>query len=151
MKKVISVFLIIFVLLGFSGCINTYNKAFSDNKAQFTEIADFALSYYENSQITEKDHLTMAFSGNELILYAPEKDVKIDHNLDNSLNAVEKLGFEFMWVSSDYVIFWKDETKYYGLIYSKSAQKHIREIKKEWYDGMKHHKLDSDWYEIGVL
>ena len=56
--------------------------------------------------------------------------------------------YNFIWVTENYIIFWQDETKMYGVIYTNDFKEAKEEIKK-WYDGVQFRKIEEGWYELG--
>ena len=55
-----------------------------------------------------------------------------------------------MWVSSDYVIFWDNEMKQYGVLYAKKPRSVMKDI-RSWYEDLEYNRLDKNWYEIGYF
>ena len=60
------------------------------------------------------------------------------------LTARKKFGF--LRVYEDAVFFCRDETGYYGLVYSKHPLKALH----KYQDGKEYHRINSLWYEWGV-
>ena len=54
-----------------------------------------------------------------------------------------------MWVTDYYIIFWQDETKMYGVIYTRDYKKSKKEIKSWYGDGIQFRKIKKGWYEVG--
>ncbi|MCH5191192.1 MAG: hypothetical protein J1F23_03415 [Oscillospiraceae bacterium] len=150
MKRMVLFLTVISMMIGVSGCSKYENEMLTDNKADFTAVAEFARSYYEEHRIDDSDHIAIDFYDGTL------RDLTNDTIIEDvSDDIYESVGiisseFDFLWVNDTYVIFWEDETKYYGLLWSESTQKAISSV-KEWYGEMDYHKLEANWYEIGAL
>lgn len=118
-------------------------------------IANAAIKYYnELYHQTERgvlvlydDHMKASNLTNPL-----EDDVIINLNEEEkeAIKTVDE-DFMFIWVTEDYVIFWEEELKGYGLIYSENPLSTIWDMKTDWYDGMEYHRINSNWYEIGTF
>lgn len=67
---------------------------------------------------------------------------------DEEKNAVltARKKFGFLRVYEDAVFFCRDETGYYGLVYSKHPLKALH----KYQDGKEYHRINSLWYEWGV-
>lgn len=126
-------------------------KDFDNFSKDYEVIADFAMQYYKNSS-EKPEHITISLSDNgawkiptkgfdttPLILTKEQKSAM--------KNVCKK--FDTLWVTNDSVIFWIDETKTYGLVYSKTPLKTIWDMRNDWYDGLKYRRINSNWYEIG--
>ncbi len=130
---------------------------FTTNKDHFTAVVEFACSYYKEHKSEDSDHVALTLSGSELrditgfSANSANDRVACDVH-DDIAESVGIISSEFhcLWVNDMYVIFWKDETKYYGLLWSLSTRKAISSV-KERYTGLDYRKLESNWYEIGVL
>lgn len=148
MKKVVIFILAVSILLSMNGCIKNEVEVFEENKTHFSLVADFATTYYERNH-SDKEHLTLAFSNGNII--DTETVLNISDKISEATEKIEDAQFEFLWVTSDYVIFWQDETKYYGLLWAEYPKTIIKSIKEDWYDDMEYQKIENNWYEIGVL
>ena len=147
MKKLISFVLALFCILGLSGC-NT--KAdfdnFSDYEDDFDAVVQFVLEYVHQRNSVD------AFT-----VYIGDDNIKIDDTfqsdeaLSPSIKKIREKGFTYIEVAQDYMIFWKNETGYYGVLWSDKpteAISGIREISRPY---MKSRKLSKEWYEVGAL
>ena len=66
-------------------------------------------------------------------------------------NAVLKANqFDYLWVLEDAVFFCRDETWYYGLVYSDHPVKAIYK-KGLTKSGREYHRINSHWYEWGAF
>lgn len=145
MKRCMVLMLAMFLLVGTIGCKSPEVPFFEENKQHLLEIKDFVLSHYgtESTQLENEDYVAMWVW-----------DVGADGLAisDEMTEAIEAVGAEFscLWVAEDYVIFWEDETKHYGLLWAESGKQVIKSL-REWYTPMECRKIESGWYEIGVL
>lgn len=128
--------MIVFIL---TGCNVVKSSDFKEYKQDFLIVSDTAKSYFESHNTDE--HLTLTFD--EYLLWA-------DVSVEKSISKLSEMDFDYIWVSSDYVIFWKDEMKTYGILYSDSPNSAIIQL-KSWYYGMEYNKIEKNWYEIGQL
>lgn len=125
-----------------AGCAQSVRfENFADCQEAFSEIADAAQDYYALHK-NDEEYLTLDVAA-DAAWARPE--------LEASMETVKDAGMSYLWVSDDYVIFWEDETKQYGVLYSGTARDVIASIKEEWYAYMEYQRLDGDWYEIGQL
>ncbi len=136
MKKSILVILTISLLL--SGCTSGKITDFEEYRQELTVISNAAKSYYTNHG-SKDEHLTLALDN--YLTWA-------DSSIEDAIVKVSNMEISYIWVSDQYVIFWNDETKTYGILHSVSADSVIKQL-KSWYDGMEYHKLEKNWYEIG--
>ena len=126
---------------------------FNDVSANYKTIANAAIKYYNalsykaerRTLILYNDHMEESNAKNPLedqvIINLTEEEKKAIKSVDEE--------FSYLWVTNEYVIFWQDETKYYGLVYSEKPLTIIREMKNDWYDAVEYHRINSNWYEIG--
>lgn len=154
MKKFLSVITAILLILPLVGC--AAEPRFTDfdaYEADFTAVADFLEDYYTANGCS--DRTTVEFSNGGMFLYnefadSEDNTVLSAEGLNAAITSVENWGFDYAWVSQDCVVFWEDETKYYGLLYSQTP-KHAIAALREWYSGMDTAKLSANWYEVGAL
>ena len=116
-------------------------------------IANVALNYYNELSVKDESVL-INICEDHLLIWDLETDnkTKIDLNDEQktALKTVnEKFDFGFLRVSKDTVFFERDETGYYGLVYSKHpiAALYKAELPQ---DGREYHRINSHWYEWGV-
>lgn len=129
-----------------------YIKDFEKVVHDYSKIRDILFKHYNKENYSEMLILDIDKSNFEII----DGDKKINMN-DEEKKALEKIcetsykgHYSFIWVTENYIIFWEDETKLYGVIYSKEFKESIEEIKK-WYDGVQFRRVEGDWYEIGYF
>ncbi len=145
-KTCLVTLILVFCLL-FSSCQKNSNfNEFDDYEESLNTIVEKAIEYYNNNNNEEKIFLNLSD-------YNVWADSSLENHIDNISDiAVNNLYLKngYLWVSSDYVIFWFDDLKTYGILYSQSALTEIKNI-KEWYNDLKYNRLADDWYEIGQL
>ena len=162
MKK--RIMIILTILLAFILVVTSYFfvyggepeiENFNDVSANYETIANAAIKYYNalsykaerRTLILYNDHMEESNAKNPLedqvIINLTEEEKKAIKSVDEE--------FSYLWVTNEYVIFWQDETKYYGLVYSEKPLTIIREMKNDWYDAVEYHRINSNWYEIGAF
>ena len=162
MKK--RIMIILAILLAFILVVTSYFfvyggepeiENFNDVSANYETIANAAIKYYNalsykaerRTLILYNDHMEESNAKNPLedqvIINLTEEEKKAIKSVDEE--------FSYLWVTNEYVIFWQDETKYYGLVYSEKPLTIIREMKNDWYDAVEYHRINSNWYEIGAF
>ncbi len=141
MKKFVSFFLVLSLVFCLSACSGEIRfSEFDDYKPDLQSVVDYSLTYYLENSTTDDD---MTFSLSD--------ESWVSEEISGAVQRIEGVGFDSIWVSAQYVVFWRDETKTYGLLYSKSARKVLSSMKNDWYRGMDYNKIEGDWYEIGQL
>lgn len=146
MKRLLCVFMIATLLLSFSACSLTKAKFenFADCKADFETVSNFLRSYYIDYDYSGS--ATFDFEDGNI-----SKDgFVISEEYAEEVKTIQQNGFTYVWVEEDHIIFWQDESKYYGVLFSEDTKTALRSV-KEWYDELKSKKLDKNWYEIGAL
>ncbi len=146
MKKHILFVLALLCILNLGGCNNKPEfKDFAAYEEDFSQVRDFIATY--NLQNGESPHIVdingefLTVDGNEIS----------DSSLSTAVNRLHKKGFAYIEVNSDCLIFWDDETGYYGILWSENPREAIRRIVKESRPNMKRCKLSDEWYEVGAL
>lgn len=146
MKRLLCIFMIATLLLSFSACALTKARFenFADCKGDFETVSDFLHSYYMDN----------AYSGSATFDFEDGKISKdgfvISEEYVKEVKTIQENGFTYVWVEEEHIIFWQDETRYYGVLFSEDPKTALRSV-KEWYDELKSKKLDKNWYEIGAL
>lgn len=76
-----------------------------------------------------------------------------DNSIEDSVKAIYDKGFTYIEMDNGYIIFWEDETGYYGVLWSSNPKKAISQKIEDAhpYMNMKTKKLSNEWYEIGAL
>lgn len=145
------------MIIGISGCAKYKNEMFTANKDDFTAVVEFARNYFASHKSEDSEHITLAFYDGKLHSTTENADgvttdavvEDISDDISESFGIISSK-FDFLWVNDMYVVFWEDETKNYGLLWSESAKKAVASL-EEWHTTLEKHKLESNWYEIGVF
>ena len=147
MKKIIALLLMLVCVSGLAGC-NT--KAdfdnFSDYEDDFDAVVQFVLEYAH--QRNAVDTFTVNIGDD----YIKIDDVfQSDEALSPSIKKIREKGFTYIEVAQDYMIFWEDETGYYGVLWSDKPTEAISSIREDFRPHMKSRKLSKEGYEVGAL
>lgn len=147
MKKFIALILIIACVFGLVGC-NT--KAdfdnFSDYEDDFEAVVQFVLEYVH--QRNAVDTFTVNIGDGYIKV---DEAFQSDETLSPSIKKIREKGFTYIEVAQDYIIFWEDETGYYGVLWSDKPTEVISSIREDPRPYMKSRKLSKEWYEVGAL
>ena len=147
MKKLISFVLALFCISGLSGC-NT--KAdfdnFSDYEDDFDAVVQFVLEYVH--QRNSVDAFTVDIGDDNIKI---DDTFQSDEALTSSIKKIREKGFTYIEVAQDYMIFWEDETGYYGVLWAEKPTEEINSIREDSRPYMKSRKLSTEWYEVGAL
>ncbi len=159
MKK--GIIIILAILLAFILVVTSYFfvyggepeiENFNDVSANYETIANVAMKYYNES--TDKDeHICLTIKEDYLLddsLFEDNMVINLNKEEKQAIKSVDE-AFMCLWVTDEYVIFWEDETKYYGLVYSEKPLSTIWDMKSDWYESVEYHRIDSNWYEIGAF
>ncbi len=146
MKKAISVLICMMILFSFSACASSKVKFddFAECKQDFETTSSFLRSYYVENGCSAR--VVFHFQDGKIL----RDDAVVSDDYSKETETILDNGFSFVWVEEDYMIFWEDETKYYGVLFSENAKSAIDSV-EEWREGIKSKKLDKNWYEIGAL
>ena len=68
-------------------------------------------------------------------------------NLKDVIDIAEK-EFSYLWIEDGNIVFWSDETKVLGLVYSSNPKSYIKSL-EEWYNGMDSERINENWYTVG--
>lgn len=118
----------------------------------FGEVADG----YESIAETVLDYYSDKAPSSEYIIINTAKDTltygeDVIELTDSQKEVMEAMvgKFDYMRVCKDAVFFYRDETGYYGLVYSK---KPLQALYKSGLlqSGRSYHRINSRWYEWGV-
>lgn len=147
MKKFIALLLIIACVFGLVGC-NT--KAdfddFSDYEEEFKAVVHFVLEYVQ--QRNAVDTFTVNIGDGYIKV---DEAFQSDESLSPAIKKIREKGFTYIEVAQDYMIFWEDETGYYGVLWSDKPTEAISNIRKDSRSYMKSRKLSKEFYEVGAL
>ena len=147
MKKIIALLLMLVCVFGLAGC-NT--KAdfdnFSDYEDDFDAVIQFVLEYVH--QRNSVDAFTVDIGDDNIKI---DDTFQSDEALTSSIKKIREKGFTYIEVAQDYMIFWEDETGYYGVLWSNKPTEAISNIREDSRPYMKSRKLSKEWYEVGAL
>ena len=147
MKKIIALLLMLVCVSGLAGC-NT--KAdfdnFSDYEDDFDAVVQFVLEYAH--QRNAVDTFTVNIGDDHIKI---DDAFQSDEALSPSIKKIREKGFTYIEVAQDYMIFWEDETGYYGVLWSDKPTEAISGIRETSRPYMKSRKLSTEWYEVGAL
>ena len=137
----------LFCILGLSGC-NT--KAdfdnFSDYEDDFDAVVQFVLEYVHQRNAVDTFIVDI---GDDYIKI--DDAFQSDETLSPSIKRIREKGFTYIEVAQDYMIFWEDETGYYGVLWAEKPTEAISSIREDSRPYMKSRKLSKEWYEVGAL
>lgn len=150
MKKVIALFLTLVFVLGMTGCqLHQPNfKDFQEYESDFILVKNFLMDYNFDSN----DEAPLIVDLNDRFLTINGEEIS-DSSIEDSVKAIYDKGFTYIEINDDCIIFWEDETGYYGVLWSANPQNAIDQKKEDArpYMNMKFKKLSNEWYEIGAL
>ena len=150
MKKIVALVLAIICALGIAGC--QLNKPdfedFQEYEDDFVMVKNFLVDY--NIAHNEGSQLIVDIGSQFLSINGTDIS---DSSIEDAVKAIHDKGFTYIEVDIDYIIFWEDETGYYGVLWSSNPTKAISQKEEDArpYMNMKSKKLSNEWYEIGAL
>lgn len=121
--------------------INNFDALSKDYDA----IVDLVSSYSVGKDMSN-GHVTIIIRENSLI--HNETEIEMTEEQKESLKVINENSykeFDYIWASEEFVIFWEDETKYYGLLYSENPSDAIAGLNMN----LEQNKVTDQWYEIG--
>lgn len=134
-KIVISllILLIIFLLIKtFLFRETLYIKDFDSVSKDYTLIKDMLFKYYDRENNSEMLVLVIDDKKYELKENDTGKKVNMSEEEKESLKKIcetsYKGHYDFLWVTDYYIIFWQDETKMYGVIYTRDYKKSKKKL-----------------------
>ncbi len=147
-KKLIALFLTLVSVFGMTGCqLHQPNfKDFQEYESDFVLVKNFLMDY----NFSGNDDSPLIVDLNDRFLTINGEEIS-DSSIEDSVKAIYDKGFTYIKINDDCIIFWEDETGYYGVLWSKNPRKSINRIVKDTRPGMKSRKLANEWYEIGEL
>lgn len=147
MKKLISFVLALFCVLGLAGCnVKADFDNFSDYEDDFEAVVQFVLEYVQ--QRNSVDTFTVNIGDDHIKI---DDTFQSDEALSPSIKKIREKGFTYIEVAQDYMIFWEDETGYYGVLWAEKFTEAISSIRETFRPYMKSRKLSKEWYEVGAL
>ena len=148
MKKIVALFLILASLLSVTSC--RLNQPDFDNFQEYEDDFNAVKNFLLDFNITRNDAAPLIVDLNSQFLTVAGYEIS-DSTIEDSVKAIYDKGFSYVEIDEDYMIFWEDETGYYGVLWSSNPQKSIRNIVKTSRPYMKSRKLAKEWYEVGAL
>ena len=115
-------------------CGNDRTEYYEKRISSYEAITQYALQNYASS-----DGSRVCIELSDIIENSLSKDILV---------AEER--FSYIWIENNSVIFWNDEMKTLGFIYSDNANSAIKDI-EEWYSGLEKEKVNNNCYLIGQL
>ena len=150
MKRIIVFLLTIVFLVSITGCglIQPDFENFREYEDDFVTVKNFLVDY----NFARNDTSRLIVDIGSQFLSINGTDIS-DNSIEDSVKAIYDKGFTYIEVDKDYIIFWEDETGYYGVLWSSNPQNAVRQKKEDArpYMNMKSKKLSNEWYEIGAL
>ncbi len=150
MKKLMAFVLAIVCAFGIVGCQLSKPdfEDFQEYEDDFVMVKNFLADY----NIARNDSSRLIVDIGSQFLSINGTDIS-DSSIEDSVKAIHDKGFTYIEMDNDYIIFWEDETGYYGVLWSSNPKKAINQKKEDArpYMNMKSKKLSNEWYEIGAL
>ncbi len=148
MKRLIALFLTLVSVFGMTGCQlhQPDFKEFQEYESDFVLVKNFLMDY----NFSGNDGSPLIVDLNDRFLTMNGDEIS-DSSIEDSVKAIYDQGFAYIEINDDCIIFWDDETGYYGVLWSQNPKKSINRIVKYTRPGMKSRKLANEWYEIGEL
>lgn len=116
----------------------------------YKAVADMCIEYY-NEEPDKEEYITVFLYDDYFEDYTNDKKVSLTEKQALLVSALkQEHDAMYLWVYEDSVVFWEDETKYHGLVYSEKPLEIIWDMKTDWYDSLNYSRINSSWYEIGV-
>lgn len=148
---IMCVLICILTLLSLGG--NARFENFDNLEKDYMEMIDVLNSEYSyQKRSSTKEFILVDIINSSELSCNNQPITTLSDKQKESLKRIQEqsyVKYSYIWVSDEYIIFWEDETKQYGLLYAKRPKKIIRSMKKEWYKGMDYNRINRNWYEIG--
>lgn len=153
MKKMLSLLLAAFLLIHLTGC-HLYKPTFEDFSEyldSFIVVRDYILATLPTlgNDNSSSDYLLTVHLNEEILSISSNKPI-YGSELLAAVKELNEKGFSFVNVELDYMIFWEDETRYYGVLWSSDPKSAIKAINEPPMN-VKARKLEKEWYEVGAL
>lgn len=137
----LAVSLLLVLLL--TGCTPVSFKDFEEYESDYQQVADFLSAFYGEQDTDEK--LVVNIKDNTITYDGTAIN---DESLAESVDVISEK-FTYAELHKGYIVFWRDETGYYGLMWSDNPKDAIAELKTRS-RSMDSVKVTSEWYEVGV-
>lgn len=154
MKKTLLIIVSVVLALIFSVVAYFYIWGGKPQIENFDEISDayeivaqLALNTYAELS-PEEEYITIHIYDGNLKIYDGNSNLPLTEEQQNAVQIADEK-FSHLRVCKDAVFFWRDETGYYGLVYSKHP---LVALYKDGLpqDGREYDRINSRWYEWGV-
>ena len=158
MNKTFSIILSVIIVLGLTlgGCGQIVNSKlqfqnFGEVREDYQLIANICLYYYDIYHPSNGAGMTLLPQTGTIDYDEGNECLRISEVHIAAMKTIrDTLGKDcFFWVTRDYVVFWQDKTRQYGLLYSSDPIAAIRDMKANGYEGLDNHRLTNSWNEIG--
>ena len=147
MKKIIVLLLISTFVCVLAGCnMKADFDNFSDYVDDFDAVVQFVLEYVHQRNAVATFTVDI---GDDYIKI--DDTFQSDEALSPTIKKIREKGFTYIEVAQDYMIFWEDETGYYGVLWSDKPTEAISGIRETSRPYMKSRELSKEWYEVGAL
>jgi hypothetical protein len=143
-KKYVSLILVFILAIALSACKE--RVCFEDFKNYENDFEKAALFLCGINETGNEKTVTVYIKNGDFML---ENKVISNSTVSASIEKVSEKGFTYAKVYKDHIIFWKDETGYYGLIWvSPTGSLGAKEIQS--LHNIKLRPLLGNWYEVGT-
>lgn len=131
---------------------NLYIEDFEAVSDEYEKIIAILCDYYDKENFT--DDICIDIDNKDYVISHEGNMIDIGEDEKQSLKEICETSYpghyDFVWVSENDVIFWEDETKAYGIMYTKNFDESEENI-KEWYNEAEFRRINSKWYELGYF
>lgn len=129
---------------------NLYVEDFELVSDDYEKIVEILYEYYDKENFT--DDIYIDIDNKDCVISYNNNTINISEDEKQSLKEICETSYpghyDFIWVSKNDIIFWQDETKTYGVMYTKNFYESENSI-KEWNSGVEFKRINSKWYELG--
>lgn len=127
-----------------------YIKDFESVSDDYQKVVSSLYEYYDENDFSE--NIVIDIDNEKNFISHKDTEIELDEDEKQSLINICKNSYtgyyNYVWVSKNEVVFWNDETKTYGILYSKDFVETKKSIEK-WYKEIEFKRINSNWYEIG--
>jgi len=154
---IVSVLLLVFYyfLMMFVASLHSsiYIKQFSNQKEKYSSIVKLLENNYKTNDV--KETITVNIS-NDFNLLNEKRIIIMSEKQKEDLkyickNSHDGNGYDYIHVDPYYIIFWQDETKYYGIMFLNNEKDGIKQFKNHYNDELQYRKIEDHWYEVGFF
>ena len=148
MKKAIALVLVLICMLAMVSC--QLNQPDFENFQEYEDDFSIVKNFLVDFNFSRNDSSSLIVDLNSRSLTIDGEEIS-DSTMEDSVKAVYDKGFTYIEINEDCIIFWKDETGYYGVLWSVDPEDAIDQMVKSNKPNLKSRKLANEWYEIGAL